>query len=830
MARKQLDLLQENDAGAKDAGKPPGKKRQADRAGKGGKGGGRGGDGNGDGSGGPTDPADTNLAEEAQRRYLNYAVSVITSRALPDVRDGLKPVQRRILYSMYHNLHLYPDTKFKKCATIVGDVLGKYHPHGDTAAYDALVRMAQDFSLRYTLVDGHGNFGSLDGDAPAAYRYTEARLGKLAMELLEEIDEGTVDFRPNYDGSTEEPMVLPAKVPQLLANGCAGIAVGMATNIPPHHLGELCQAAVALIDDRDLEVKDLMKFIKGPDFPTGGQIISSKKELREIYETGHGSVRTRGEWKLEDLKKGGQQIILTSIPYNVTKSTLVEKIAEVILSKKLPLLTDVRDESTQEVRVVLEMKPGADPNLVMAYLYKHTPFELSFPVNMTCLVPTQNREVAGPMRLNLKAILSEFLDFREEVVRRRFQFELEALNKRIHILEGFAIIFDVLDETIRIIRKSDGKADAADKIIKRFGLDAEQTDAILELKLYKLARLEINIILDELKDKKLRAKEIEGILKDKRKLWRMIRGEIDEIGKKYTDKRRSKIGGAGGEDVEFDVEDFIVDEEVTVILSRDGWLKRVREVKDLSATRLREGDAILAVVRAGTKEPVAIFSNFGSAYVMRVHDVPASTGYGEPVQKLFNFEDGEKVVGAMALSDKAVAPGTLALAVSRGGFGLRFNLDPHRELSTRSGRRFAKVGDADEIVGVQVVAAKRALLSVVTVGGRTLLCKAEEVAELAGPGRGVTVIKVDDGDGVVGFGVGQADDDEIIIAETEGGKKIALGPGHDSVSGRGGRGRPIAKRTKIVKVTLVGDENEGGDKGGGDDGGGAPTGKKKLLN
>jgi DNA gyrase subunit A len=818
MARKQLDLLQENDAAANDAGKPAGKQGKAGRGGRGGGSGGKG--GGGDGNGGPMEPADANLAEEAQRRYLNYAVSVITSRALPDVRDGLKPVQRRILYAMYHNLHLYPDGRFRKCAAVVGEVLGKYHPHGDTAAYDALVRMAQDFSLRYMLVEGHGNFGSLDGDGAAAMRYTEARLQKIAMELLEEIDEGTVDFRPNYDGSFEEPMVLPAKLPQLLANGCAGIAVGMATNIPPHHIGELCQALVALIDDRDLEVKDLMKFIKGPDFPTGAQITNSKKELRDIYETGHGSVRMRGEWKLEDLKKGGQQIILTSIPYNVTKSTLVEKIAEVILSKKLPLLTDVRDESTQEVRVVLEMKAGADPNLVMAYLYKHTPFELSFPVNMTCLVPTQNREVAGPMRLNLKAILSEFLDFREEVVRRRFQFELEALKKRIHILEGFAIVFDALDETIRIIRKSEGKADAADKIIKRFGLDAEQTDAILELKLYKLARLEINIILGELKDKRERAKEIEGILKDKRKLWRVIRGEIDEIGKKYADKRRSKIGGAGGEDVEFDAEAFIVDEEVTVILSRDGWLKRVREVKDLSATRLREGDAILAVVRASTKDSVAVFSNFGSAYVLRVNDVPASTGYGEPVQKLFNFEDGEKVVGALDVSEKALKKGTLILAVSKGGFGMRFNLEPHREISTRSGRRFAKVAEGDEIVGVQPVIGKHDVVAVVTSGGRALLCKASEVAELAGPGRGVTIIKVDEDDGVLGFGVGKDDADEIIIAETEGGKKIALGPGHDSVSGRGGKGRPIAKRTKIVKVTPAGgDEPE------------PPAGStKKLLN
>ena len=827
MAQKQLDLLSQGEGAAgsrkttKDAARsstgsdvPAPAAKPAGKGGRGGRGGRGGGGGGGDGDdGGPTPPADANLIEEAQRRYLNYAVSVITSRALPDVRDGLKPVQRRILYAMYHNLHLYPDSRFRKCAAVVGEVLGKYHPHGDTAAYDALVRMAQDFSLRYRLIEGHGNFGSLDGDGAAAMRYTEARLAPLAMELLDEIDEGTVDFRPNYDGSFEEPIVLPAKVPQLLANGCAGIAVGMATNIPPHHLGELCQASVALIDNRDLEVKDLMKFIKGPDFPTGGLITNSKKELREIYETGHGSVWMRGEWKTEELKgaktSGAQQIILTSIPYNVTKSSLVEKIAEVILSKKLPLLTDVRDESTDEVRVVLELKPGADANLVMAYIYKHTPMELSFPVNMTCLVPTANREVAGPMRLNLKAILEEFLNFREEVVTRRFQFELAALKKRIHILEGFAIVFDALDETIRIIRKSDGKSDAAAKIMKRFGLDEDQTDAILELKLYKLARLEINLIMEELGQKKTRAKEIEGILKDKRKLWKVIRTEIDEIGKKYNDKRRSKIGGAGGDDVEFVASDFIVDEEVTVIVSRDGWVKRAREVKDLSATRLREGDAILSAVRGSTKDPIAFFSNFGSAYVMRVHDLPASTGYGEPVQKLFNFEDGERVVGAMIVSDRAVKPGTLALAVTKSGFGLRFNLDTHRELSTRSGRRFAKVGDADEVIGVQLTG-KKHLLTVVTLGCRALLCEADEVAELAGPGRGVTVIKVEEGDAVVGFGVAKDSQEDILIAETEGGKKITLGPGHDEIVSRGGKGRPIAKRTKIVKVTQVETSDAGG--------------------
>jgi DNA gyrase subunit A len=354
MAIRQLDLPA-GGAEAQTSGATDGGGRGRKRGGAGGGGGDE-----------PTPPADASLMLEAQRRYLNYAVSVITSRALPDVRDGLKPVQRRILYAMYANLHLYPDAKFRKCAQIVGEVLGKFHPHGDTSCYDAMVRMAQDFSMSVPLVAGHGNFGSLDGDAPAAYRYTEARLAPLAMDLLDEIKQGTVDFRPNYDGTTEEPIVLPAKVPQLLVNGCTGIAVGMATNIPPHNLTEVCAAAVALLDDPKLETKDLLKQIKGPDFPTGGQIINSKKELREIYETGQGTVRVRGEWKSESGGRGGDTIIITSIPFALTKSGLVERIADVIINKKLPMLVDVRDESTDDVRIVMELKSGADPNLVMA--------------------------------------------------------------------------------------------------------------------------------------------------------------------------------------------------------------------------------------------------------------------------------------------------------------------------------------------------------------------------------------------------------------------------------------------------------------------------------
>ncbi len=779
MANRQLDLI----AGGKASSAGGGRGR-------------RGGGGGGGGGDEPTPPADASLATEAQRRYLNYAVSVITSRALPDVRDGLKPVQRRILYAMYANLHLYPDSKFRKSATIIGEVLGKFHPHGDTACYDAMVRMAQPFSMRVPLVDGHGNFGSLDGDAPAAYRYTEARLAPLAMDLLDEIRQGTVDFRPNYDGTTEEPIVVPAKIPQLLVNGCTGIAVGMATNIPPHNLAEVCAAAVAMVDDRSIETKDLLKYIKGPDFPTGGQIINSYKELRDIYERGQGTVRLRGEWKTEGGGRGGDHIVVTSIPYALTKSAVVEQIAEVIINKKLPMLVDVRDESTDDVRIVLELKSGADPALVMAYLYKHTPLESGFHVNLTCLVPTENREIAGPLRVDLAAMLREFLTFREETVRRRFEFELAELERRIHILQGFAIVFDVLDEAIRIIRKSDGKADAAVKLQSRFELSEAQADAILELKLYKLARLEINLILEELKAKQARAREIRAILGDKRKLLKVVRTEIAEVAERFPDKRRTKISG-GGDETEFVAEDFIVDEEVTVILSRDGWLKRVREVKDLSATRLREGDAILAVIRGSTKEPIAIVSNFGSAYVIRIHDVPASTGYGEPVQKLFNFRDGERVVGALAVG---TAPkGALAVAVTKGGFGLRFNLDPHRELSTRAGRRFAKPGDGDEIVGV-AVAESNQILCVVTSDARALLCRVDELPDLANPGRGVTAIKVDGDAAVVGFGVGGPKEKDVLIAETDEGKEIPVGPGRFEVTGRGGKGHTLKRKTKIVRA------------------------------
>ncbi len=741
--------------------------------------------------------AEIPLPEEARRRYLNYALSVITSRALPDVRDGLKPVQRRILFAMFQNLHLTPDAKFKKSATVVGDVIGKYHPHGDVAIYDAMVRMAQPFTLRAPLVEGHGNFGSLDGDSAAAYRYTEARLRPLAVELLSEIRKRTVDWKPNYDGVHFEPIVLPARFPNLLVNGASGIAVGMATSIPPHNPVEILDAAIAAIDDPEA---DPLRFVRGPDFPTGGQLLSTKKELREIYESGQGTLKLRAEYEIEERNRGAQAIVVTSVPYGVAKSSLVEKIAEVIIARKLPALVDVRDESTDDVRVVLELKRDADPALVMSYLYKHTPLQTTVPVNLTVLVPTANPEVAEPARLSLSAILRHFLDFRFETVRRRFVYELDELLRRIHLLEGFERIFDELDEAIRIIRRSDGKADAAGRLMKRFGLDDEQADAVLETKLYKLARLEIESIRKELAEKRAEAARIEAILKSPTKLWGVVQRELVELrGVLSGEKRKTRVSVAV-EEPEYDAEAFIPDEDAFAVVTVDGWLKRLGQLKDPKQTRMREGDDVLAVLQGGTRELVVLFSNRGSAYVLRMNDVPPSTGYGEPVQKLFKFGDGERVVAAVSL-DPRVTPerDVVLLAATRQGMVLRFSADPLREATTRSGRRFARTADGDEVVSVEICE-DGAIVALASEKGRAILFDADEVPVLAGPGKGVIGIRLAEDDRVLGATLfGRDEKRAALTLENSKGTAHTVTRRHDVV-GRGGKGFELIKRDRFVKV------------------------------
>jgi DNA gyrase subunit A len=756
-------------------------------------------------SGGSSDAVP--LHEAAQSRYLNYALSVITSRALPDVRDGLKPVQRRILYTMWQQ-NLTADAKHRKCAKVVGDVMGSYHPHGDAALYETLVRMAQPFSLRYPLIDGSGNFGSLDGDGAAAMRYTECRLARISDEMLTEIDQHTVHFRPNYDGTKTEPVVLPARIPNLLINGTTGIAVGMATNVPPHNLGEVCTALIKLLDNPDLSSAQLCRYVKGPDFPTGGQILNSVEELKEIYKTGSGTVRLRATWDEGPETRSTQTIYIESIPYSVNKAALVERIAEVVLSRKLPPLLDVKDVSTDDVRIALELKRDADPKMVMAYLYKNTPLQTNVIVNLTCLIPTENAEVGRPERLDLKSILHYFLHFRLEVVTSRLEHELEGLKKRMHVLEGFEKVFDALDEIIKIIRKSDGKADSAAKIMKRFDLDAEQTDAILELKLYRLARLEILVIQNELADKRKRARQISGLLKDEDARWKVVRDEIEQIQNDYAknDKRRTLIESE--EEVSFTADDFIVEEDNVVIVSRDGWVKRQKEVRDLSTTRLREGDSVLAVLPGSTRASVVFFSNFGAAYTARIIDVPASTGYGEPVQKLFKLRDGERVIGALSLDPRVAGeitpkkegaePKVHAIAVTSDGYSLRFGLDGFVEPSTRAGRRYARPSDGVEVLGVAKVRGDEIIIAA-TEEARAILCRADEVNFLSGPGKGVILIKLSGKDKVLGF-IASTGDRDIMRVETTRGAEQTISTTKYEVTGRGGKGRELLQRGQFTRV------------------------------
>jgi DNA gyrase subunit A len=761
------------------------------------------------GNGGET-PGDDAVAlhEAAQTRYLNYALSVITSRALPDVRDGLKPVQRRILFTMWQQ-NLTADAKHRKCAKVVGDVMGSYHPHGDAALYETLVRMAQPFSLRYPLVDGSGNFGSLDGDSAAAMRYTECRLARISDELLTEIDQSTVPFRPNYDGTKTEPVVLPSRVPNLLINGATGIAVGMATNVPPHNLTEVCTALIKLLDNPDLSSVQLCRYVKGPDFPTGGQILNSPDELKEIYKTGSGAIRLRATWEEGPSTRSSKTIYVTSVPYTVNKATLVERIADVALSRKLPPLVDVKDLSTEDVRIALELKRDADEKMVMAYLFKHTPLQTNFIVNLTCLVPTEgNPEVGRPERLDLHQLLFYFLHFRLDVVTKRLEHELEALKKRIHILEGFEKVFDALDEILKIVRKSEGKTDAAQQIMKRFALDAEQTDAILELKIYRLARLEILVIRKEADEKRKRARQIGGLLRNEESRWAIVRQELEAIQKQYGDPRRTAIASDAGE-AEYTAEDFIVEEDNVVIVSRDGWVKRQKEVKDLGSTRLREGDQVLAAVAGSTRATVVFFSNFGVAYSARIIDIPSSTGYGEPIQRFFKLKDGERIVDAMSLDPRVAGeiqparegqePKVQAVAVSSDGYSMRFSLEPFVEPSTRSGRRYAKAGEGAEVVGVRRITGGEILIAA-TRDARAILCRAGEVNFLSGPGRGVILIKLTGKDDrVLGF-VASTGDRDLMTVETSRGAEQTISTAKYEVTGRGGKGRELLQRGQFTRV------------------------------
>ena len=746
----------------------------------------------------PGNIIDVELSDVTRNRFLNYAVSVITSRALPDVRDGLKPVQRRILYTMAHDLRLTPDKSTLKCAKVVGQVLGNYHPHGDAPVYEALVRMAQPWTMRYPLVFGQGNFGSMDGDAAAAYRYTEARLTPIAMEFVSELGQETVDYKRNFDDSGEEPVVLPARVPQLLVNGCTGIAVGVATNIPPHNLTEICSACEALIENPETTTEQLLQHVQGPDFPTGGEVLEDKASLRALYQEGQGRVRIRGQYKLEEEPRKGPLIVVTSIPYMVNKAQLVEEIAELIVARKIPQLVDVRDESTEDVRIVLECKKDSDCSAVMAYLYKHTAMQSSFHVNMTCLVD------GGPQRLGLRDCLKHFVNFRHEVLKKRLEFELRALLRRIHILEGFITVFDDLDTAIQIIRDSDGRQDSANKLMARFGVDLEQVNAVLDLALHKLARPDIRSFRDELRERQTHRKILENTLASDSKLWSLVKKEIAQVREKYGDARRTAILETGATELEYAAEAFIVEEEAIVLLTRDGWLRRVSANTDLAKLRYRQDDELLTIIRGSTLNNALFLSNLGTAYTIRLHDIPVTkTGFGDPIQKFFNFDDGERVVQAFSLDplateglDDGDPPRLQALVLTTDGRGFRCSLQPFLEASTKSGRRYARPAAGAEVLQVLLTEGVE-MLVVASRMGRALVCPVQEVNYFGGAGKGVTVLKLSEDDRLLGAVLSKDPQQGLTLVRHEGGKPILVNPCTVKPASRGGRGHVLIKRGQL---------------------------------
>ena len=742
----------------------------------------------------------SDLQDELEKRFLTYALSTIVSRSLPDVRDGLKPIHRRILFAM-ESMGMHAASKHVKSAKIIGEVLGKYHPHGDTSTYDSMVRMAQDFSMRYPLVDGKGNFGSMDGDSPAAYRYTEGRLTPITAFLLSDIKKNTVDFLPNYDNTLKEPVVLPSRIPNLLVNGSSGIAVGMACSFPSHNLHEVLSALISLIDQPKQTITSLMKYIKGPDFPTEGIILNSKTDLRKAYETGSGAVKIRGEWKIENLPRGKKQIILTSIPYAINKARLIEKIAEIIITKKLSPLTDVRDESDEKVRVVLEIKNTADPEKLMSYLFRHTDLESNFQLNFTCLKPN-----GEPARLSLIEICQEFLSFRQLVVTRRLKFELALLEKRLHILAGFVSIFNDLDKALKLIRSSNSKQEAHKKIQKHFKLDNDQTNAILEFPLYRLVSVEIEKIIFEKEEKLKGKKKIMSTLKSSKKILGVVRKEFEEIDKKYSDKRITKFGSI--ENIEFNAEDFIEHEDVHVVLSQNGWLRKLKSLNNPSSLKFKENDSLLSITECNTKDLLGIFTTKGIVYVTKVYSLPLTrSGFGEPIQSIFKFTDGEKVVGMVSLlgkteQDHSHTQSSLNfgnepeyMVASANGFGFRFPISNLGE-TTRSGRKIMNLKNDDRMIGV--APANREHLFLVTAQGKAVVIATAQITQLMGSGKGVILMKPGDSQ-LIGFKFVSLK--EKVNISFDSGKDKEITVKSVRLCNRGSQGVIISKRKIITKIT-----------------------------
>lgn len=750
------------------------------------------------------------ISDETRRRYLNYAMSVIMSRALPDVRDGLKPVQRRILYTMYQDLRLTADAKFRKCSKIVGDTTGNYHPHGGVAVYEALVRLAQDFTYREPLIHGQGNFGHIMGLPPAADRYTEAKLMPIAERLMSELKYQTVEMRPTYDATREEPVVLPSQYPNLLVNGTQGIAVGMATNMPPHNLYEVMKAAVYLVDHPEASVAQLRKYIKGPDFPLGGRIVTDTNELREIYTEGRGGIKVRAEWRfdVEKKKEVPTRLVIYSIPYGVETGGLLNSLGDIRDSRKLPQLVDMADESDGEngLRIVLHIKPGTDPETVLSYLFKHTRLEENFSYNATCLVPDEHGALL-PRRCSLVELLQYFLDFRFVTVRRRFEYLLAQLERRIHLLKGFAIVFDGLEKALKIIRQSDGKQDACQKLTKEFPLDEEQSMAILELQLYRISSLEIGRIREELAEKETEAKRIRKILESDQQLWKEVQSEFTEIGNKFGSKRRTTLGSS--EEIgEFDPQAYIVRENTNIVLTTEGWIRRLGKISSIAKLRVREGEEVLGVYPTSTLESMVFFSSEGTAYTIPVDQIPPSTGYGEPLSKHCKLSDGAAIITAMTTDPRFTPEETeyeefpaepYLLVATALGQVLRVSFSHFRTPSTKVGRKYCRLRKGDHVVHVEIMQEEDTVF-LISKAARLIHFAVPDVPILNGAGKGVRGLKLTDPDDKVLAAKRLSRPSDVLKVVNENDKELSFGQMKYNVTSRGGRGVKTSQRTSIKRV------------------------------
>jgi DNA gyrase subunit A len=753
---------------------------------------------------------EVDLGKEMKTSFLNYAMSVIVSRAIPDVRDGMKPVHRRILYAM-NDLGMHADKPFKKSARIVGEVMGKYHPHGDSAIYDSMVRMAQDFSYRYPLVEGHGNFGSIDGDGAAAMRYTEARMSKIAMEMLKDLNKNTVDFIDNYDGSEREPAVLPCKFPNLLVNGATGIAVGMATNIPPHNMTEVIEGIIALIKNPDISIEGLMNYIKGPDFPTGG-LIMGVSQVRKAYLTGNGAITVRAKTKIEELGGGKHQIVVTEIPYQVNKSRLIDRIAETVKNKIIDGIVGLQDESNREgMRIVIELRRDANPNVILNNLYKHTQLQSTFGVNLLALSNGQ------PKVLNLKEILEAYIEHQVEIVTRRTQFDLEKAEARAHILEGLQIALGNIDLVIQIIKKSKTTEDAMSGLMSVFSLTEIQAKAILDMRLQRLTGLEIDKLKNELIEVRKFIQECKEILASHDRKLGIILNELKDIRDRFGDERKSELSLS--DDLDFEDEDLIPEEDVIITVTNRGYVKRMtvdtyraqnRGGKGVSGANMLEDDFIERILYTSSHDTLLFFTNFGKVYRLRAFQIPYSTrtARGLPIVNLLNFEDNEKLAAVVNINKDEDLDGYL-LFCTKSGTVKKTEISQFRNIRT-NGIKAIILKDDDELIEVAVTDGEKDII-IGTSNGKAIRFSESDIRPMGRISAGVRGILVEDGEQAIGMAIVNTDGDEIVIVTENGyGKRTNVDAFRVQI--RGGKGvkaiNMTEKNGKMVSLSTVrGDED-----------------------